>query len=139
MNIDKALLRLLRKADWQHFFQACCQDGVVRLEAQAWQFQEELCERQGRKNYIITDVQDALFDLARELMPETPAATQAAFENWAGSLLRQMFNFLYAHGLEGPDGEDADTIDEAYATGARATLRAAARGYTKKAIEREAA
>lgn len=129
MKTDKSLLKLLKESDWQHFFKMCCESGVTRLEAQAWQFQEELAAKR------LDDVQDALFDLARELMPESPAANKAAYEDWAGGLLRQMFNLLHERGLEVPDGEDADRIDEAYATGARVLLRAAVRGYTMKAIE----
>lgn len=132
--MDKLLLKLLSKQAWSHFFQACCESGVLRLEAQAWQFREELKNR-----HRLDDVQDALFDLARELMPESPAAAKAAYEDWAGGLLRQMFNLLNDRGLEGPDGEDADTIDEAYATYSRVALRAAARGYAMKAMRGVAA
>lgn len=126
---------IMSEPEWGHFFQMCCSDGVERLEGQVWQFRDELADYGQR--HRLDDVQDALFDLARELVPESLAAGKAAYEDWAGSLLRQMFDLLHERGLEGPAGVDADRIDEAYATYTRATLRAVVRDYARKAIENQ--
>ena len=56
----------------------------LRLRSQAWQFREELKDR---GNQIQTDeVEDSLLGLARELLPDTPAAQWDA--EWAHDLCK---------------------------------------------------
>src|SRR5215208_4630711 len=73
MKARTALLELFRKSsEWRAFFRSCCETSAFRLRSQAWQFCEELNDR-GHK-LRVDEVEDSLLGLARELLPNTPAA-----------------------------------------------------------------
>jgi hypothetical protein len=90
MKVRTALLELFKESNgWRTFFRMCCEISALRLRSQSWQFQDELRDR----GYdLLTDaVEDALLGLARELLPETPAArwdSQWAHELCKGALAR---------------------------------------------------
>jgi hypothetical protein len=90
MKVSTALLKLFKESNgWRTFFRSCCEMSTLRLRSQSWQFQDELRDR----GYdLLTDaVEDALLGLARELLPETPAArwdSQWAHELCKGALAR---------------------------------------------------
>jgi hypothetical protein len=63
---------LLDSAEWRRFFRQCCETSCFRLRSQAWQWGAELRDR-GR-DATLEDLEDALSDLARELMPGSPGA-----------------------------------------------------------------
>src|SRR5215204_6964844 len=73
MKVRTALLELFKESsEWRTFFRSCCETSSSRLLSQAWQFRDELKDR---GNQLDTDeVEDALLSLARELLPDTPAA-----------------------------------------------------------------
>jgi hypothetical protein len=80
-----ALLELFRESSgWRVFFRLCCESSPSRLRSQAWQYCEELADR-GHKLQA-EEVEDSLLGLARELLPETPAARWD--DEWAHDLCR---------------------------------------------------
>ncbi len=90
MKARTALLELFKNSqEWRTFFRSCCEVSAFRLRSQAWQFWDELRDR---GHELLTDaVEDALLGLARELLPETPAArwdSQWAHELCKGVLAR---------------------------------------------------
>jgi hypothetical protein len=83
MKARTALLELFRKSsEWRAFFRSCCETSAFRLRSQAWQFCEELNDR-GHK-LRVDEVEDSLLGLARELLPDSPAAQWDA--EWAHEL-----------------------------------------------------
>jgi hypothetical protein len=83
MKARTALLELFKKSsEWRAFFRSCCETSVFRLRSQAWQFCEELNDR-GHK-LRVDEVEDSLLGLARELLPDSPAAQWDA--EWAHEL-----------------------------------------------------
>jgi hypothetical protein len=80
MKARTALLELFKASSgWRAFFRSCCETSPSRLRSQAWQFREELKD-QGNQ-FQLEEVEDALLGLARELLPDTPAAKWDA--EWA--------------------------------------------------------
>jgi hypothetical protein len=85
MKARTALLELFKdSSEWRAFFRSCCEISAFRLRSQAWQFREELKE-QGH-GFLTEEVEDALLGLARELLPNTPAAQWDA--GWAHELCK---------------------------------------------------
>ena len=85
MKARTALLELLKESsEWRAFFRSCCEMSALRLRSQAWQFCDELAAR-GHKLQE-EEVEDALLGLARELLPDTPAAQWDA--EWAHDLCK---------------------------------------------------
>ncbi len=79
-----ALADLLREsAEWRLFYRQCCEAGAPLLRAQAWQFRDEISEREERR-YPLQDVEDALLVAARKVLPGTPAAEWSP--EWAAEL-----------------------------------------------------
>jgi hypothetical protein len=77
-----ALVELLKESrDWRTLFKGCANYSAFRLRAQAYRFRDELLER--GHGATLDEVQDALFMLARQLLPESPGAD---FITWAGLL-----------------------------------------------------
>ena len=73
MKTRTAILELFKESRaWRDFFRSCCETSAFRLRSQGWQFRDELEERgyQSRAD----EVEDAMLGLARELMPDAPAA-----------------------------------------------------------------
>ena len=85
MKARIALLELFKNSsEWRSFFRSCCETNAFRLRSQAWQYCEELNDR-GHKVQT-EEVEDALLGLARELLPDTPAAQWDA--EWAHDLCK---------------------------------------------------
>jgi hypothetical protein len=103
MKARTALLELFKdSSEWRAFFRSCCETSAFRLRSQAWQFREELKDR---GNQIQTDeVEDSLLGLARELLPDTPAAQWDS--QWAHDLCKDALAFLAKRYAE---FSDADT------------------------------
>jgi hypothetical protein len=77
MRAAAALADLLREsAEWRSYFQGCCEAGALRLRSQARQFRDELRERDhtDAEAFPLADVEDALLQVARKVLPKTPAA-----------------------------------------------------------------
>jgi hypothetical protein len=73
MKARSALLELFKESHQRRiFFRSCCETSAYRLRAQAWQFRDELRDR--GSEFQADEVEDALLGLARELLPDTPAA-----------------------------------------------------------------
>jgi hypothetical protein len=85
MKTRTALLELFKdSSEWRAFFRSCCETSPSRLRSQAWQFCEELNDRGNL--YQVEEVEDSLLGLARELLPDTPAAQWDA--EWAHDLCK---------------------------------------------------
>ena len=86
-----ALLELFRKErEWESFFRSCCETSTHGLTTQAWQFRDELRDRGHR--FQTEEVEDALFSLARELLPDSAAAGWDA--EWAHELCKDALSRL---------------------------------------------
>src|SRR5215208_4793789 len=73
MKARTALLELFKESsEWRAFFRSCCETSAFRLRSQAWQFRNELKDRDNA--FQADEVEDSLFGLARDLLPETSAA-----------------------------------------------------------------
>ena len=85
MRATASVAQLLRgSAELRRFFKACCEAGALRLRAQSWQFRDELRER--GEWFELSKIEDALLTIAREVLPETPAAQWD--RDWARELCR---------------------------------------------------
>jgi hypothetical protein len=85
MKARTALLELFKNSqEWRTFFRSCCETSAFRLRAQAWQFRDELRDRGNQ--FQADEVEDALLGLARDLLPDTPAAQWDA--GWAHELCK---------------------------------------------------
>ena len=73
MKTRTALLEVFKQSrKWRSFFRSCCESSALRLRTQTWQFREELKER--GHGFLTEEVEDSLIGLARELLPDAPAA-----------------------------------------------------------------
>jgi hypothetical protein len=73
MKARTALLELFKvSSGWRAFFRSCCENCAFRLRSQAPQFRDELNDR--GHELQAEEVEDSLLGLARELLPDTPAA-----------------------------------------------------------------
>ena len=85
MKARTALLKLFKDSSgWRSFFRSYCETSALRLRSQVWQFRDELKER--GHNLQADEVEDSLLGLARELLPDTPAAHWDA--EWAHDLCK---------------------------------------------------
>jgi hypothetical protein len=102
-----ALLRLFAKErEWQSFFRSCCEMSTYRLIAQAWQFRDQLKDR--GHPYPTEELEHALLDLARELLPESAAAQWNA--EWAHELCKDAIARLAEH-YAGLSAGEKDALD----------------------------
>ena len=91
MKARTALLELFKDSSgWRAFFRSCCETSLSRLRSQAWQFCDELNDRGNQ--FEAEEVEDALLGLARELLPDTPAAQWD--EEWAHDLCKDALALL---------------------------------------------
>src|SRR5918992_3098002 len=91
MKARTTLLELFKKSsEWRAFFRLCCETSALRLRSQAWQFRDELGDRGHR--FGSEEVEYALLGLARELLPDTPAAQWDA--EWAHELCKDALAHL---------------------------------------------
>ena len=85
MRARTALLKLFKdSSEWRAFFRSCCETSAFRLLSQAWQFSDELNDRDHKLQE--DEVEDALLGLARELLPNSPVAQWEA--EWAHDLCK---------------------------------------------------
>lgn len=86
MTKDKIQKLLETDDDLAVWFQLLCENGPQAIEAQAWQFVAVLSER--NEEATITEVTDALFDLAHELCPDSLAGADEAADERRQDLYR---------------------------------------------------
>jgi hypothetical protein len=85
MKARTGLLELFKESrEWRTFFRSCCERSALRLCSQAWQFRDELNDRGNR--FHMDEVEDALLGLAKDLLPNAPAAQWDA--GWAHALCK---------------------------------------------------
>ena len=85
MRARTALLKLFKdSSEWRAFFRSCCEISPSRLRSQVWQLSDELNDRDHKLQE--DEVEDALLGLARELLPNSPAAQWEA--EWAHDLCK---------------------------------------------------
>ena len=143
MKARTALLELCKESGgWRDFFRSCCRTSALRLYSQERQFRSELEER---GNEIRADeIEDALLSLARELMPNTPAAQWDP--EWADRLCKDALARLdAAHvGLSAEEKSALDfsaqeVFDERMCAAARdndsAAFRAALRCWEREGLD----
>jgi hypothetical protein len=143
MNARTALLKLLKESSrWRAFFRSCCETSPSRLRSQASQFRDELEER--GHGFLTEEMEDSLLGLARELLPDTPAAQWDA--EWAHDLCRDALAHL-ARTYAGLSAEEKDTVDlsaqevwdermhEAGLANDPVAFRAALEGWTREGLE----
>ena len=141
MRAITAVAELLRESrQWRRFFKSCCQASALRLRSQAWQFRNELRDR--GDDFALEETEDALFDLAQQLLPATPAAEWAA---WAELVCEDVLARLQEH-YAGLSPEEKETLDLSRAwkqderivaaslAEDRAALREALCGYEQEAL-----
>jgi hypothetical protein len=98
MRTAAAIAELLRgSAEWHDFFRGCCEAGALRLRSQARQFRDELRERDhtDAEAFALADVEDALLQVARKVLPKTPAAEWDP--EWAAQLCSEALSRLAEH------------------------------------------
>jgi hypothetical protein len=107
MKAHTTLLELFKESSaWRAFFRSCCETSALKLRSQAWQFREELAAR-GHKLQA-EELEDSLLGLARELLPDTPAAQWDA--EWAHDLCKDALAHLVS-AYVGLSAEEKDTVD----------------------------
>jgi len=85
MKARTALLELFKDSSgWRAFFRSCCETSPSRLRSQASQFRDEL--KQLGNQFQVEEVEDTLLALARDLLPDTPAAQWD--DEWAHELCK---------------------------------------------------
>jgi hypothetical protein len=111
MRTKTAIVELLKGSrDLRIFYKGCCYTSAFRLRAQARQFRDELAER----GHVapLDEVQDTLFELARDLFPDSPAAD---FTTWAGLLCGDAMARLGEHYANlGPEEKEAVDLSAAW-------------------------
>jgi len=91
MKAHTALLELFKEShEWRAFLRSCCETSAFRLRSQAWQFCDELNDRGNQ--FEAEEVEDSLLGLARDLLPDTPAAQWDA--EWAHDLCKDALAHL---------------------------------------------
>jgi hypothetical protein len=107
MKASTALLELLKESSgWRAFLRSCCETSALRLRSQAPQFRDELNDR-GPKSQA-DEVEDSLLGLARDLLPDTPAAHWDA--EWAHDLCKDALSRLAEHHCR-LSGAEKDILD----------------------------
>ena len=141
MRAITALAGLLRESrEWRVFFKSCCQTSALRLRSQARQFRDELRDR--GDDLPLEETEDALFELAQQLLPAAPAAEWSA---WAELVCEDALARLQEHyaGLS-PEEKEALDLSRAWRQNEpvvaaslaedRAALREAVRAYEQEAL-----
>ena len=107
MKASTALLELFKEShEWRTFFRSCCETSAFRLRSQARQFREELKVLDNR--FQADEVEDAMLGLARELLPDTPAAQWD--DEWAHDLCKDTLAHLAKRYAE-LSTADKETVD----------------------------
>ena len=141
MRATTAVAGLLKeRREWRRFFNSCCQTSTLRLRSQAWRFQDELCDR--GDVLPVEEVEDALFDLAQQLLPAAPAAEWSAWAELecedALARLQKHYASLSSEEKEALDLSRAWKQNECIVAASlaedRAALREAVRAYEQEAL-----
>lgn len=125
----------LENHDTAVWFALLCEQGPDAIEQQAWQLQAELKDRGIKAG--LRDVQDAMLQLAYELLPDSPAGIDPRdrlthdLGRWATGQPPEVQGRLRVL-LEGPGSTGAFA-------GSLASLRAFLRKVCTEALEKEAA
>jgi hypothetical protein len=107
MRARTALLKLFKdSSEWRAFFRSCCEISPSRLRSQVWQLSDELNDRDHKLQE--DEVEDALLGLARDLLPDTPAAQWDA--EWAHELCNDALALLAKRYAE-LSAQEKDTVD----------------------------
>jgi hypothetical protein len=107
MKARTALLELFKESgQWRAFFRSCCERSASRLRSQTWQFRDKLKDQCQR--FQADEMEDALLGLARELLPDTPAAQWDA--EWAHELCKDALARL-AKAYAGLSDDEKDALD----------------------------
>jgi hypothetical protein len=107
MRATIAVANLLKaEPEYRQFFKRSCLTSGYRLASQGWQFRDELADR--GQWFELDEVEDALLDLARKLLPDTPGAKWST--KWADKLCQDAFSCLQEH-YAGLAEEERETID----------------------------
>jgi hypothetical protein len=142
MKARTALIALLKESrDWRRFYKEGCETSALRLRSQTWQFRDELLVRGHALER--EEIEDSLFGLARELFPESPAAS---WGDWAALVVDDALARIQEHfaGLTAEEKErldfsgawvENDAIVEAGVAEDRAAFREAVRSYERRAFE----
>ena|SRR5829696_4448610 len=143
MKARTALLELFKESSrWRAFFRSCCETSAFRLRSQAWQVCDELADR-GHKLQA-DEVEDSLLGLARELLPDTPAAQSDA--EWAHDLCKDALARLSKRYAEcstaemevldfSAQGAWDERMDAAGSANDPAAFRVALDGWTRAGLE----
>jgi hypothetical protein len=107
MKARTALLELFKESHaWRGFFRSCCETNSLRLRSQAPQFRDELKERGNQVQ--AEELEVSALALARELLPDTPAAQWDA--EWAHNLCKDALADL-AKAHAGLSAKEKHTVD----------------------------
>jgi hypothetical protein len=107
MKARTTLLELFKESGGTRaFFRSCCETSAFRVRSQAWQFREELKER--GHGFPTEEVEDVLLGLARDLLPDTPAAKWDA--EWAHEECKDTLARL-ERAYAGLSAKEKDTVD----------------------------
>jgi hypothetical protein len=143
MKARTALLELFKElSEWRVSLRSCCEISASRLRSQAWQFRDELKER--GHGFPMEEVEDSLFELAREVLPDTRAAQWDA--EWAHELcndalarLSERYTELSTADKEAMDLSGQDVWDERMHDAGLANdpvaFRVALKGWTRVGLE----
>ena len=107
MKARTFLLELFKESvGWRAYFRSCCESNAFRLRVQTWQFREELKER--GYGFLTEEVEDALLGLARDLLPDSPAAQWDA--EWAHEVCKDALTRL-ANAYAGLSAEEKEALN----------------------------
>jgi hypothetical protein len=141
MRAITAVAGLLRESrEWRRFFKSCCQTSALRLRSQARQFRDKLRDR--GHDLVLEETEDALFELAQQLLPAAPAAEWSA---WAALVCEDALARLQEHYARlSPEEKEALDLSRAWRQDERivaaslaedrAALREAVRAYEQEAL-----
>jgi hypothetical protein len=132
MRDRSVLVGLMRSSEeWRGFFKRCTETSPLRLRSQAWQWRDELHAR--GHDLDLEDVEDALCDLAGELLPDSPGA--AWDEEHAAKLAAEALRWLAEWFPECSGAralnEPTEAADAAAAAGQHARYRDALRSLCR--------
>lgn len=124
----RLIRKLLKDPEWGHFFQFSCECGPDRFTSQVWQWHDELKARGWRVQK--SAVEDALLELAHELLPDSPAG-----EDPRRYLFNRVARWIASLGrpFKTTDAEDVALNDAFYAT--LPEFREALRAWVKAGLE----
>lgn len=120
--------------EWLQFFKQCCYAGHLRLRSQArqWQRQLHVAKLRGQE-HTLADIEDALWELARDLLPDSPAA--AWDTEWAGGMASKVLRYLAENYPECSGSEELhpyhEAVQAAEASGERPAYYEALREYVR--------